>query len=848
MAFVLALLSSLLPHPGLAAPPSGPIDQWTQATLPGWVEGNFCQSIVVDPVNPGTLITGCAGTSADPRIKWYRSTDYGDTWTLINATAMTGAPWGFSIDPNPTRDPATPPTLYAPAGYGSFGIWKSTDGGANWNRLSGADTAYAPYNPFGPTDVYHTAILPDDPPNHVLVTYHYGFKDNPNNEGGFGESWDGGQNWVIHQPPNGVGSSHYVIPISATTWCVISQETDRGIWRTTTAGRVGGTAANKYRDGTISTNAWTKVSESHAHYHGSYTPLKIGNAWYSPGVGASEGSIWKSTDEGATWANLVPGYTWPQPLNPYLNKNVSGLAATDQFIYSNWFLGPEIARAPRANETQWLRNYTATPAGLNGLGGNPLGNASTKHLPSGHWLVFMATNNGIWRYIEPLGSGSTAVSVNVSPLAPSLSVGTTQQFNATITGTTNLNVTWSVVGSGGGSINSAGLYTAPATAGTYQVKATSVADSSKSAMATITVTAATGTSTAFTPSAMPLISRNKPAFSSSGPGTIYSGPALANDNNYQSLWFSDPLPAWIAYDLSSVPVGQRQQILVAWNAGRSLGYLNTLPNEFIQIPIDYTIETNTAAGGTTTAPTTGWQTAVTVTGNTRGCRQHLIDLAGANWIRLRATASSNPAGIGIDLDVHAAPNGASDCWLFMGDSITGFAAYLFSDLPGRVNALAPDRWPVVVAGGIGGSNEGSANNVIDESLALFPGRFVTLNYGTNGGGPGFTAAMEILIQKVIAAGKTPVIPHMPWSDIPDQLAKAPSVNAQIDALYLKYPAILRGPDLYAAFQGRTDWIPSGDVHPNDAGQRELRRLWALAMTATNTVAPSSAIITITVSD
>jgi hypothetical protein len=366
--------------------------------------------------------------------------------------------------------------------------------------------------------------------------------------------------------------------------------------------------------------------------------------------------------------------------------------------------------------------------------------------------------------------------------------------------------------------------------------------------ATITVTAASGTSTALTPSPMPLINRNKPAFSSSGPGTIYSGPALANDNNYQSLWFSEPLPAWIAYDLSSVPIGQRQQVLVAWYAGRALGYINTLPNEFIQIPIDYTIETNTAAGGTTTAPTTGWQTAVTVTGNNRGSRQHLISLAGANWIRLRATASSNPDGIAIDLDVHAAPAGASDCWLFMGDSITGFAAYLFSDLPGRVNALASDRWPVVVAGGIGGSNEYSANDVIDDSLALFPGRYVTLNYGTNGGGPGFTAAMEILIQKVFAAGKTPVIPHMPWSNIPDQLAKAPLVNAQIDALYLKYPAILRGPDLYAAFLNRLDWIPSGDVHPNDAGNQELRRQWALAMTATNTIAPTSAVISITVSN
>ena len=366
--------------------------------------------------------------------------------------------------------------------------------------------------------------------------------------------------------------------------------------------------------------------------------------------------------------------------------------------------------------------------------------------------------------------------------------------------------------------------------------------------ATITVTTATSADTAITPSPMPLLSRNKPAFSSSGPGTIYSGPAVANDNNYQSLWFSDPLPAWIAYDLSSVPIGQRQQVLVAWYAGRALGYINPSPGEFLSLPIDYTIETNAATGGTTSAPAAGWQTVVTVTGNNRGSRQHLINLADGNWIRLRATASSNPAGIGIDLDVHAAPAGASDCWLFMGDSITGFAAYLFSDLPGRVNALASGRWPVVVPAGIGGSNVWSANDVIDDSLALYPGRFVTLNYGTNGGSAGFSDAMEILIQKVFAAGKIPVIPHMPWSNIPDQLAKAPLINAQIDALYLKYPTILRGPDLYAAFLNRLDWIPSGDVHPSDSGNQELRRQWALAMTASSIIAPNSAIITITVSN
>lgn len=83
-----------------------------------------------------------------------------------------------------------------------------------------------------------------------------------------------------------------------------------------------------------------------------------------------------------------------------------------------------------------------------------------------------------------------AVGLSVSPTSVSLTAGGTQQFSATVTGTTNTAVTWSATG---GTISSSGLYTAPATAGTYTVKVVSSADSSKSASATITVSASSTT-------------------------------------------------------------------------------------------------------------------------------------------------------------------------------------------------------------------------------------------------------------------------------------------------------------------------------------------------------------------
>src|SRR5206468_3617554 len=84
------------------------------------------------------------------------------------------------------------------------------------------------------------------------------------------------------------------------------------------------------------------------------------------------------------------------------------------------------------------------------------------------------------------------ISVSISPASASVMTGGTATFTATVSGTTtgqSTAVTWSVQEAGGGTVDTAGKYTAPATAGTYHVLATSVADTSKSKSATVTVTA-----------------------------------------------------------------------------------------------------------------------------------------------------------------------------------------------------------------------------------------------------------------------------------------------------------------------------------------------------------------------
>jgi hypothetical protein len=82
------------------------------------------------------------------------------------------------------------------------------------------------------------------------------------------------------------------------------------------------------------------------------------------------------------------------------------------------------------------------------------------------------------------------VSVSVSPASVSLGQGQSQQFAAAVTGATNTAVTWSL-SAPVGTVSASGLYTAPATISaqqTVQVIATSVADPSRRASASITLT------------------------------------------------------------------------------------------------------------------------------------------------------------------------------------------------------------------------------------------------------------------------------------------------------------------------------------------------------------------------
>ena len=150
-----------------------------------------------------------------------------------------------------------------------------------------------------------------------------------------------------------------------------------------------------------------------------------------------------------------------------------------------------------ANTSNTAVTWTVSPAvgtlSSSGLYTAPASIASTQN------VTIVATSSA-----NPAKSASATVALvptvpvtlSLTPISASVSTSKTQQFTATVGGTTNTAVAWTLTGSGCtgtacGTISSTGLYTAPTAApspATVMVNATSQASTSVSATATVTLT------------------------------------------------------------------------------------------------------------------------------------------------------------------------------------------------------------------------------------------------------------------------------------------------------------------------------------------------------------------------
>jgi hypothetical protein len=189
---------------GLAAP-----GEWQDITPPEvTLEPPYTGALTVlpHPTEAGTLYVLTSGSGV------FRSTDCGAHWTRVNTGRNAdqidaGLAWSAVIDP------VAPDTIYTLTGYGPPGVWKSTDGGVNWDQIVPESLEVPGF----------TARVAMDPVDHLhlMINFHDDCAP-PHTPVCFAETMDGGATWRVLDFPTALadawGEGTSIYPLDATHW------------------------------------------------------------------------------------------------------------------------------------------------------------------------------------------------------------------------------------------------------------------------------------------------------------------------------------------------------------------------------------------------------------------------------------------------------------------------------------------------------------------------------------------------------------------------------------------------------------------------------------------------------
>lgn len=302
-----------------------------------------------------------------------------------------------------------------------------------------------------------------------------------------------------------------------------------------------------------------------------------------------------------------------------------------------------------------------------------------------------------------------------------------------------------------------------------------------------------------------------------------------------AAWRADVFPASLSLPVESV----KGDLLLEWNSSGTSDYISLPGNPTYGLPASYTISTSVDS---TNGRDGNWIQVVSVTGNTARTRAHRFPFAGARWVRMTVTSAlAGPLGNTFALDeieLHDASAGTDDTVFFLGDSITEAA---FTRCPANqpsfaelVHRAAPERFPAMIDGGVGGVNSGYGVSVIEDWLALNPDFHVwVIGYGTNDAWQKvspevFEAHLQTLVDRIETAGRVPVIARIPFAAQGPDDVDVRALNGAIDRVAAR-SGLLAGPDLYAWFSTHPDELSRDGVHPSDAGIQSINRLWYEAL-------------------
>ena len=370
-----------------------PVDAGACGNLPalldgGWVNvsppgSNYAttysgiNAVAVRPDNPAIVYAGADSNGM------FRSTDCGATWARVNtgqnATALSsGRPWSLLIDP------ITPDVMYTVQGYGTSGLWKSTNAGVDWtNVLTPAITSAF----YAGGQITGVAMDPGDH-THLVIESHggSGCTYDAGTDGGaagtcIAESTDSAATWTLLEIPQPWAENSSVAIVTRKTW--LWGGFFGGLWQTADegktwtevlvndAGRSPGLPTAYAETNYYEPYSWQDTSGRY------YLPTK---SWFLPG-----GVIVSAPNDTTHWT-AIKGSPQAQFLYPTSTQLVmSGEADPKYYV------------ASQSDPTKWTE-FPGPDAGLNSQGGLGVYDAYDR---SHHILYSSCFNSGLWAKVLP---------------------------------------------------------------------------------------------------------------------------------------------------------------------------------------------------------------------------------------------------------------------------------------------------------------------------------------------------------------------------------------------------------------------------------------------------------------
>jgi photosystem II stability/assembly factor-like uncharacterized protein len=334
-------------------------------------------AVAIRPDNPAIVYAGADSNGM------FRSTDCGATWTVVNtgqnaAALRSGRPWSLVIDP------ITPDVMYTVEGYGTSGLWKSTNAGVDWTNVLTPEITSAFYAGGQITGV---SMDPGDH-THLVIESHGGSGctyDAGTDAGGIGtclaESTDSGTTWKLLEIPQPWAENSSVAILTRKTWLWggffggLWQTADEGTtWNEVPVNDAGSSPGlpNAYAE----TNYYEPYSwrDSSGRY---YLPTK---SWFLPG-----GVIRSEPNDTSRWV-AIPGSPQAQFLYP----------TSTQLVMSSEG-DPHYYVASQSDPSTWTP-LAGPDAGLNSQGGLGVYEA----YDSFHHILYSSCfDSGLWAKYVP---------------------------------------------------------------------------------------------------------------------------------------------------------------------------------------------------------------------------------------------------------------------------------------------------------------------------------------------------------------------------------------------------------------------------------------------------------------